>query len=83
MNSVTSVPSILSDARYVVDLYAKKAAENAQAKVDFKVEQLSDKQHNDHLAKDPTWINGVHRYDSVSRHNYTYCNKAVKSVAHL
>lgn len=29
------------------------------------------KRHNDALFTDPTWINGVHCHNSISKHNYT------------
>jgi len=32
---------------------------------------VQNKQHNDALFTDPTWINGVHCYNSISKHNYT------------
>lgn len=32
---------------------------------------VQNKQHNDGLFKDPTWINGVHCHNSISKHNYT------------
>lgn len=32
---------------------------------------VKNKQHNDMLAIDPTWINGVHCHNSISKHNYT------------
>ena len=71
--SVTGVSSVLTDARYVVELFAKrKAAQETQAQLPLQAVQLANKMHNDDLAKDPTWINGVHCHDSVSRHNYTY-----------
>lgn len=73
MTSITGISSILSDARYVTDLFAKQqATQQANIQQPLNKVQLANKIHNDQLAKDPTWINGVHCHDSVSRHNYTY-----------
>jgi len=33
---------------------------------------VKNKVHNDALASDPYWINGVHCHNSISRHNYSY-----------
>jgi hypothetical protein len=73
--SITGIPSILSDARYVTDLFNKqKAVQQASIQKPLQQVQLANKMHNDQLATDPTWINGVHCHDSASRHNYTYLN---------
>lgn len=81
-HSITGIPSIISDARYVADLFAKqKAAQQAASQQPLQVVQLANKIHNDQLAKDPTWINGVHCHNSVSRHNYTYPVKVHTPVA--
>lgn len=37
---------------------------------EFKEVQLQNKCHNDNLAYDPYWINGVNYHASLSRHNY-------------
>ena len=80
--SITGVSNVLADARYVMELFAKrKAAQETQAQLPLQAVQLANKMHNDDLAKDPTWINGVHCHDSVSRHNYTYHNVNQKPLA--
>ena len=52
--------------------YKEQLQENhAIAKIEHLVD-VREKQHNDALIKDPFWINGVHRYASLSKHNYLY-----------
>jgi len=83
-NSISCVSAILSDARYVAEVYAKQKEVQQPIVTPQKALQsiqLMNKIHNDQLAKDPTWINGVHCHDSVSRHNYTYAITAQTPVA--
>ena len=83
-NSISSVSAILSDAKYVAGVIAKQK-EVQQPDITPQKElhsiQVMNKIHNDQLAKDPTWINGVHCHNSVSRHNYTYAMPAQTPVA--
>lgn len=83
-NSISCVSAILSDAKYVAEIYAKQKAVQQPIITPEKALhsiQVTNKIHNDQLAKDPTWINGVHCHDSVSRHNYTYAIPTQLSVA--
>ena len=83
-NSISCVSAILSDAKYVAGVFAKQkqTQEPVPTPEDaFRSIQLMNKIHNDQLAKDPTWINGVHCHGSISRHNYTYTMPAQTPVA--
>jgi hypothetical protein len=83
-NSISCVSAILSDARYVAEVYAKQKEVQQPIVTPQKALQsiqLMNKIHNDQLAKDPTWINGVHCHDSASRHNYTYAIKVQSPIA--
>ena len=82
--SISGVPSIIADAQYVAGVFAKQkqTQEPVPTPEDaFRSIQLMNKIHNDKLAVDPTWINGVHCHASVSRHNYIYVNMAHKPLA--
>jgi hypothetical protein len=81
-NLISSVPSILSDAQYVARLYDhSKHKEQTVPQQPFHAVQVENKVHNDKLAVDPTWINGVHCHASISRHNYIYADMAQKPLA--
>lgn len=83
-NSISSVSAILSDAKYVAGVFAKQKEVQQPVITPEKALhsiQVMNKIHNDQLAKDPTWINGVHCHGSISRHNYTYAITAQTPVA--
>lgn len=74
-NSISSVSAILSDAKYVMEVFAKQKEVQQPIVTPQKALhsiQVMRKIHNDELAVDPTWINGMHCHNSMSRHNYTY-----------
>lgn len=83
-NTISSVSAILSDAKYVAGVFAKQKEVQQPIVTPQKALhsiQVMNKIHNDQLAKDPTWINGVHCHDSPSRHNYTYTMPTQTPVA--
>ena len=61
--------------RTVYDLSYKAALDEKHSEQkEFKDVQLQNKCHNDSLAYDPYWINGVNYHASLSRHNYVRGN---------
>ena len=67
--------AINTQFRHVYDLsYKAKLDEKHAEQKEFKDVQLQNKCHNDSLAYDPYWINGVNYHASLSRHNYVRGN---------
>ena len=56
--------------KYVVDLEFDTSWAAPTPKSEH-LQHVANKVHNDGLVTDPFWINGVNRFASLSRHNYT------------
>ena len=69
LNAINTQFRHVYDLQYKADL-DKKVVEQQE----FKEVQLQNKTHNDSLAYDPYWINGVNYHASLSRHNYVRGN---------
>lgn len=70
-SSIQPISVINIQSHYVYDLnYAADLDKKMVEQKEFKDVQLQNKCHNDSLAYDPYWINGVNYHASLSRHNY-------------
>lgn len=70
-SSLNYITAINVQKQYYYDLNFKADLDKKMVEQkEFKDVQLQNKCHNDNLAYDPYWINGVNYHASLSRHNY-------------